>query len=80
MNLDQAPDGLVFELDISQLASGLYFFEIGAMRILPNGQHITLDRVKKKIYFRAMRKYEGRLPIWNSNLFGSMVFPEMRIR
>lgn len=67
-----------FELDISQLSEGIYYFEIGGMRLLPNGQHITLDRVKKRIYFQVIRENNNEMPMWNNNIYGNMVFPHMK--
>lgn len=79
LDLQNEPENSKFELDISCLAAGIYFFEIGIMRILPNGQHVTLDRVKKNIYFQVERENTGSLPQWNINVYGSMVFHEMRL-
>ncbi|MBR3620143.1 MAG: hypothetical protein IKN56_01440, partial [Clostridia bacterium] len=66
-------------METSTLASGIYYFEIGAMRFLPNNQHITLDRIKKSMNFEIIKTHETNLPIWNHNIYGSTHIPEMRI-
>lgn len=68
-----------FELDISILAESYYYFEIGAMRILPNGSHTTLDRVRDKIFFQVIRENHGDLPIWSNSIFGSTVLRQMKL-
>lgn len=66
------------ELNIDALAEGTYYFEIGAMRLLPDGSHMTLDRVKRKIYFQVIRENKGDLPIWSNSIYGSIVLPHMK--
>lgn len=68
----------VFDTDISGLAEGVYYFEIGVMRLLPDGTHITLDRVNKRILFQVMREYSVGMPLWKNSIYGNMVFPKMQ--
>lgn len=67
-----------FECDLNFFAEGDYYFEIGALRRLPNGEHITLDRTKTRIRFQVFRDDMGGYPIWNSSVFGSTIIPHMR--
>lgn len=67
-----------FECDLNIFAEGDYFFEIGALRLLPNGGHITLDRTKTRIRFQIFRDNMGEYPMWNSSIYGSTVIPQMR--
>lgn len=67
-----------FEVNISYLAEGIYYFEIGAMRILPGGSHATLDRTKTKVYFQILRSGDGDLPEWNNSIYGSTIMPHIR--
>ncbi len=67
-----------FEMDISNMAGGIYYFEIGGMRLLPDGNHITLDRVKRKIFFEVIRENQGDLPIWSNAIYGSTILPHLR--
>ena len=66
------------EVDISYFAEGIYYFEIGAMRILPNGSHMTLDRTKTKVYFQIVRSGDSDLPEWNNAIYGSTIMPRIR--
>ena len=66
------------EVDVSYFAEGIYYFELGAMRILPDGSHMTLDRTKTKVYFQIMRSGEGDLPEWSNSIYGSTIMPRIR--
>lgn len=67
-----------FELDLSVLVEGTYYFEIGAMRALPDGNHITMDRLKKRIFFHVTRGDMSEYPRWSNNIYGSVVLPHLR--
>lgn len=69
---------ITFEVDISYLAEGIYYFEIGAMRMLPDGDHITLDRTKTKIYFQIVRSENGDFPEWSNSIYGNIIMPHIR--
>lgn len=66
------------EADISMLSESFYYFEIGAMRLLPDGTHITLDRTKTRVYFQINREDMRGFPIWSNSVYGSVVVPHMR--
>ena len=67
-----------FECDLSVFAGGDYYFEIGALRMLPDGTHVTLDRTKTKVCFQVFRDDMGGRAIWNSTIYGNVVVPCMR--
>lgn len=67
------------ELDPQNIAEGIYYYEIGAMRMLPDGSHITLDRTKDKVYFQIIREDHGELPKWSNSIFGSTILPKMKV-
>lgn len=67
-----------FECDLNLFAGGNYYFEIGALRMLPNGSHITLDRTKTKICFQIIRDDMGGDSVWNNSIYGNVVVPHMR--
>lgn len=66
------------ETDISYFAEGIYYFEIGAMRFLPDGSHMTLDRTKTKVYFQITRSGDTDLPEWSNTIYGSTIMPHIR--
>lgn len=69
------------EFNPSILAGGFYYFEIGALRFLADGSHITLDRTKDKIYFQIIRNNKDEiLPKWNHSVYGSVIFSEMKLK
>lgn len=67
-----------FELELSCFAEGIYFFEIGALRLLPDGNHITMDRTKRKIYFQVIRQNQNKLPKWSNSIYGNTVIKTMK--
>ncbi|WP_022760447.1 ABC transporter ATP-binding protein [Butyrivibrio sp. AD3002] len=77
--IDDLSGEKIFEFNPSIMAEGVYYFEIGAMRLLPNGSHITLDRTKERIYFQIMRDKREEQPKWNHSVYGSTIFPKLRI-
>lgn len=68
----------MMEMDVSFFAEGVYYFEIGAMRLLPDGSHMTLDRTKTKVYFQIVRTDTGERPEWSNALYGSTIMPQIR--
>lgn len=77
--IDNLSEEAILELNPYIMAEGVYYFEIGAMRLLPNGNHITLDRTKEKIFFQIMRDIREEQPKWNHSVYGSVIFPKLRI-
>ncbi len=69
----------MLEFNLENIAEGFYYFQIGAMRILPDGNHITMDRTRDKIYFQIIRENHGELPKWNNAIFGSAILPRMKV-
>ena len=67
-----------FIFDVSLFAEGVYYLEIGAMTLNPDGTHTTLDRVKTKIYFQIIRSNMIGYPKWNNSIYGSIIVPHMR--
>ena len=64
-------------LDVSSLSAGNYYFELGVMQIIGNGEHETYDRVSTKISFQITRDNMGDLPIWENSIYGNVIMPHM---
>ncbi len=71
-------DCVKLEMDIDMLAEGLYYFELGALRSHPDGNHTTMDRLKTKVYFQVSRGDMLGYPKWSNAVFGSVVVPHLR--
>ena len=71
--------GQYIEFNPETIAEGIYYFEIGAMRMLPDGSHITLDRTKDKIFFQITRESLGDLPKWSNSVYGSTILPTIKV-
>lgn len=66
-----------FEIVISNLAEGDYYFEVVALSFLPNGTHTTLDRIKRPVFFKVLIDDAIKTVKWDRNIYGCMVFPQM---
>ena len=67
-----------FEMNIVYFAEGIYSFQVGALRMLPDGSHITLDRSMRKILFQVIRQVTGDYPTWHNQIYGSVVLPHIK--
>ncbi|MBP5434894.1 ABC transporter ATP-binding protein [bacterium] len=77
--LDTSLGKQILEFNPQNIAEGFYYFEIGAIRMLPDGSHITLDRTKDKVYFQIIRENHGDLPKWSNSIYGSAILPKMKV-
>ena len=77
--LDTSLGKQILEFNPQSIAEGIYYFEMGAIRMLPDGSHITLDRTKDKVYFQIIRENHGDLPKWSNSIYGSAILPKMKV-
>ena len=77
--IDANKEECILSLPINNLSSGEYYFEIGALELMPNGNHITLDRIDKRILFEVIRDDSNKLPKWSNSVFGNIIFPSLKV-
>lgn len=66
------------ELDISNLASGKYFFEIDVYAQNEFGAYCSYDHPTEKVYFRVERGSSTEDITWNKQYFGNIVLNRMK--